>query len=159
MSEYELGANLGQWVFAHCPAQNDTAASCGRFHIKVAEHACQISTLLSRQHTHTVVLSSFADLVSAAAKIDYDKGIKMFWVIFAVVSIVAILIFQANDRKKNPQKWADIDEAEVRRKKHKQEREYQEAMKRVAPSVWMRMSKHEKADVLARREKAARERP
>lgn len=83
----------------------------------------------------------------------------MFWVIFAVIFIVAILIFQANDRKKNPQKWADIDEAELLRKKRKQEREYQEAMKRVAPSVWMRMSKHEKADVLAKREKAARERP
>ena len=74
------------------------------------------------------------------------------------VTFVAFLIWQANDRIKYPEKWSKID-AEVRSEQAaKKEREYQEAMKRVSPSSWMRMTKHQKADVLERREKAARNR-
>lgn len=82
--------------------------------------------------------------------------------IVLIGGLAALAVSNAIDRRKHPGKWEKID-AENRRKRAekraaKEEREYAEAMKRVPPSVWMRMSRYQKADVLLRREKAVEKR-
>lgn len=82
----------------------------------------------------------------------------MFWAIVIAV-IVTYLIWQSRDRKKHPAKWKAVDEEVKRWRAAKKASEYQKATARVPASQWMRMSKHEKADVLERREKAEKNRP
>lgn len=82
----------------------------------------------------------------------------MFWTIVVIGAIIAILIHHANDRKANPEKWKAFDLERAAARERKAEKEYQEAIKRVPPSIWMRMSRSEKADVLERREKAEKNR-
>jgi Flp pilus assembly protein TadB len=83
---------------------------------------------------------------------------SIFWII--VIAVVAVYFgWQGKDRKKHPEKWAAIDEEARKRRAEKREREYQKAMERVPASQWMRMTKHQKADVLERREKVAKNRP
>lgn len=72
---------------------------------------------------------------------------------------------EAEDRKKNPEKWAARDadavlRAQERRKRacEQKERAYQDAMKPVPESVWILMSKEQRSQVFAKREKAIRER-
>jgi hypothetical protein len=80
----------------------------------------------------------------------------MFWGTVILIGLVWFFVSAANDKKKNPEKWAAFEAEREAKKKRAAEKEYKEAMQRVPPSEWMRMSRHEKADVLERREKAVK---
>ena len=77
-------------------------------------------------------------------------------IVFSV--IIWFFVWQFIDRRKNPEKWRIWDEKCKAREAAAREREYQRAMERVPASVWMRMTKNQKADVLERRERAEKSR-
>lgn len=81
----------------------------------------------------------------------------MRWVLLFIF-VIACGLWLKRDRRLNPEKWRAADARREAVNKRKAEREYEEAMTRVPPSEWMRMSRHEKANVLERREKAAKKR-
>ena len=90
-------------------------------------------------------------------------------VIFGIIFML-FKIYEYKDRKRNPEKWKEIDkqrqeeEAARKLKEEKEEEEdrprvaskywndYQSATKYIPKSEWILMSKEEKADVFRRRE-------
>ncbi|WP_404357021.1 hypothetical protein [Methylotuvimicrobium sp. KM1] len=84
---------------------------------------------------------------------------------FFVLIVLAIirLIWVHFDRKKNPEKWAEIDRKIKEEAQIKEEKErpkvaenyywrYQDAMKRISKSEWVLMNREEKSDVFKGRE-------
>lgn len=85
---------------------------------------------------------------------------------FLVLIVLAIIraIWVHFDRKKNPEKWAEIDrkikeDAQIKEEKERPKVaenyywEYQDAMKRIPKSEWVLMNREEKSDVFKRRER------
>lgn len=76
------------------------------------------------------------------------------FIVLVVILFLTYVVWQIKDRKKYPEKWANIDAEMLREKKDKHAQEYDLATQRIPPSVWILMNKFEKADALRRRENA-----
>lgn len=90
-------------------------------------------------------------------------SISTAFLVFIVLAIIGG-IWQYFDRKKDPEKWAEIDRKRIEEAQIKEEverpkvakkyyQEYQDAMKRVPKSEWVLMNREEKSDVFKRRER------
>jgi hypothetical protein len=101
-------------------------------------------------------------------------GYNMLWFL-AILTVIFVLVYEARDRKRNPEIWRCIEENQRResgrrdveattKSAAKQEKnrpdvarrfyeEYQGALKRIPRSEWMLLTTREKSNIFRRRER------